>query len=167
MLLLPAGPINLPLFPWCHTVLSAQRSQQLMPSQLCSAQRWPSQNSFTPPPLFLSLVTLLLTHSAKIPYTAPPVASGFHPASQHAIYAGCDWWLVVHPSLNLKSIPSKHFFLPFFLSSLVSPQNHECTPCLRLEEIPSLYVFMTESKGRVEGHPWERNYEAHTGLHAQ
>lgn len=63
-----------------------------------------------------SLWSLLLTHSAKILYTAPPVASGFHPPSQHATYGGCDWWLVVHPSLNLTSIPSKHFFfLSFFL----------------------------------------------------
>lgn len=52
------------------------------------------------------------------------------------------------------------------LSALLCPvlQNHGC---LRWEEFPSQYVFMTESKGCVDGHPWELNCEAHTGLHAQ
>lgn len=144
MLLLPTGPINPPLFPLCHTVLSAQRAQQLAPPQPCYAQCWHFQNSFPP-----SHCPSLWSPFIPLP-PSPPL--GFHHLSQHATYSVCSWWLVTLPSLTFTFITSKlrhsFSFLSFpslyFLISL-------STPGLRLGEIPFQHVFMTESKGRVNG----------------
>lgn len=109
---------------------------------LCPVLAFP--NSFPPshcPSLRSPFIPLL---------PSPPL--GFHHPSQHATYSGCSWWLVTLPSLTFTFITSKlrrsFSFLPFpslyFLISL-------STPGLRLGEIPFQHVFMTESKGRVNG----------------
>lgn len=127
LLLLPAGPINPPLFPLCHTRLPTQRAQRLAPLQPRSAQSWQSLNS--PPP------TPSLHHHPETPSSTTTITATLHPQPPHfppvattintiVVKVVVDWYS--HPGLGPppSSTPCCHSRLRLPPPSLAS------TPCL-------------------------------------
>lgn len=145
MLLLPTGPINPPLFPLCHTVLSAQRAQQLAPPQSCYAQCWHSQNSFTPSRC-PSLWSPFMPPPHPLPSRLPPPWPACSLQRLRLVVGAFSF-----SNFSIHPIQSWARF-PFFPSlPCASSYPSECTLGLRLGEISFQHVFMTESKGRVNG----------------
>lgn len=144
MLLLPTGPINPSLFPFCHTVLSAQRAQQLTP------------HSPAMPSVGIPKTPLL---PLAVPLPCPPSFPHLHPLPSRLpppwpAYSLQRLRLVVSAfSSNFSIHPIQSWVrFPFFPSlPCASSYPSECTLGLRLEEISFQHVFMTESKGRVNG----------------
>lgn len=93
MLLLPTGPINPSLFPFCHTVLSAQRAQQLTPHSPAMQSVGIPKTPLLPPAVPLHFPTSI------------PFLLDFHHPGQHTACSGCGWWLVPSP-LTFPFIPS-------------------------------------------------------------
>lgn len=145
MLLLPTGPINPSLFPFCHTVLSAQRAQQLAPHS-------PAMPSVGIPktPLLPPAVPLSGHPSSSRPHPLPSRLPPPWPAcnlQRLRLVVGAFSFsnFSIHPIQSWAHFP---FFPPL---PCASSYPSECTLGLRLEEISFQHVFMTESKGRVNG----------------
>lgn len=162
LLLLPAEPINPSLFPLCHTVLSPQRTQRLTAS-LCPKLVFPEI------PL-LSLRPSPPTNGAKIPYTTTHSRTSvprFLQQHHHGRHTRRGWWLISLPSLTggFPFITSK---VTRSLSSPPSLPHPKGLTRTKLGWIPFQSVFMTESKGRVNGVSVGAGpCEAQAGLHAQ
>lgn len=100
MLLLPTEPINPSLFPFCHTVLSTQRAQQLTPHSPAMPSVGIPKTPFLPP-------AVPLCHPSSPSTPSPSFQTSTTLASMQLAEAAVGgWWLVPSPSLTFPFIPS-------------------------------------------------------------